>query len=181
MPVWTGQVEAHPRLGRAWEEREMKSRLARVGRRLALPLVILALLVGPLAAAFPAAAWAQNSAEEQYNNGRDLLLRSDYAGAADAFSRAISMDPDLVMAYVGRATASQSEGNLQAALQDYNQALLREPNLAEALYNRGVLLAQTGDEQSAIRDLQRAADAFRQRGDEQTAGLLTQALSSLEQ
>jgi DNA polymerase III delta prime subunit len=44
-----------------------------------------------------------------------------------------------------------------------------------------VLLAQTGDAQGAIRDLQRAADLFRQRGDEQTAGLVSQAINSLQQ
>jgi tetratricopeptide (TPR) repeat protein len=68
----------------------------------------------------------------------------------------------------------------QAALQDFNRALQLDPNLAEALYNRGVLLAQTGDAEGAMRDLQRAADAFRQRGDEQTAGLVSQAISALQ-
>lgn len=159
----------------------MKPRLVRLARHVALPLVALALLVGPLAAAFPGAALAQNRAEDVYNSARDMLQRSDYAGAVDAFSRAIGMDPNLAQAYVGRATAYVYEGNLQAALQDYNQALQRDPNIAEALYNRGVLLAQTGDAQGAIRDLQRAADLFRQRGDEQTAGLVAQAIDALQQ
>jgi len=159
----------------------MKPHLGRLVLRVALPLVTLALLAGPLTAALPGAALAQNSAEDLYDSARDMLQRSDYAAAVDAFSRAIGIDPNLVLAYVGRATAYMYEGNLQAALQDYNQALQLDPNMAEALYNRGVLLAQTGDAQGAIRDLQRAADAFRQRGDEQTAGLVSQVIGSLQQ
>ncbi len=158
----------------------MTLRLGHRGRRIALPLVMLALLVGPLTAAFPGAALAQNSAEDLYSSARDMLQQQDYAGAVDAFSRAIGIDPTLAEAYVGRATAYLYESDPQSALQDFNQALELDPNLAEALYNRGVLLAQTGDVQGAIRDLQAAADAFRQRGDEQTAGRVSQALDALQ-
>jgi tetratricopeptide (TPR) repeat protein len=160
---------------------KMKLRLGRLGRRAALPLVLLALLVGPSTATFPDAALAHYGAEDLYNSARDLLERSEYAAAVDAFSRAIDFDPYLVPAYVGRATAYQFAGNPQAALQDYNHALLLDSNQAEALYNRGVLLAQTGDKQGAIQDLQRAADAFRQRGDELTADLAAQVISLLQQ
>jgi tetratricopeptide (TPR) repeat protein len=156
---------------------EMQPRL----NRLAVVVLALALLVGPVAAALPGTALAQNSAEDIYNSARDMLQQNNYAGAVDAFSRALGIDPNLAQAYVGRATAYVYEGNMQAALQDYNQALQLDPNLAEALYNRGVLLAQTGDAQGAIRDLQRAADLFRQRGDEATAGLVAQAIDSLQQ
>ena len=155
----------------------MKPRLS----RLALPLLALALLVGPLAAALPGAALAQTGAEDLYNSARDMLQRSDYASAIDGFSRAIGADPNLVNAYVGRATAYVYEGNPQAALQDFNRALELDPNMAEALYNRGVLLSQTGDVQGAIRDLQRAAEVFRQRGDEQTAGMVSQVINQLQQ
>ncbi len=154
--------------------------LGRLAHRVTLPLVTLALLAGLLVAAFPGAALAQTSAQDVYSSGRDMLQRNDYAGAIEAFSRAIAMDPNLALAYVGRATAYVYEGNQQAALQDFNHALQLDPNMAEALYNRGVLLAQTGDTQGAIRDLQRAADAFRQRGDEQTAGMVSQAIGALQ-
>lgn len=159
----------------------MKLRFGRLARRVALPLVALALLVGPLTAAVPGTAFAQDSAESLYNAARDMLQRNDYSAAVDTFTRAVGMDPSLSEAYLGRATAYMYEGNAQAALQDYNQALQMRPNLAEALYNRGVLLAQTGDAQGAIRDLQQAAEMFRDRGDEQTAGLVSNALDALQQ
>ncbi len=159
----------------------MMLRLSRLAHRATLPLVAVALVVGLLAAALPGAALAQNSAQDQYNSGRDMLQSGDYAGAVNAFSRAISADPNMAQAYLGRATAYAYQGNSQAALQDYNQALQLQPGLAEALYNRGVLLARTGDLQGAVRDLQQAADAFRQRGDEQTAGLVSEAINTLQQ
>ena len=152
----------------------------RLARRVALPLVALALLVGPLAAAVPGTALAQSSAEDAYNMARDALQRSDYQTAVDAFSRAIGMDPNLAQAYVGRATAYVYEGNVQQAIADFNQALQLDPNMPEALYNRGVLRAQSGDAQGAIRDLQQAANLFRQRGDEVTAGLVSQAIDALQ-
>jgi tetratricopeptide (TPR) repeat protein len=159
----------------------MNSRFGRLARRVALPLVALALLVGPLAAAVPGTALAQSSAEDAYNIARDALQRNDYTAAVDAFSRAIGMDPNLAQAYVGRATAYVYEGNLQGAVADFNQALQIDPMLPEALYNRGVLLAQSGDAQGAVRDLQRAAELFRQRGDEVSAGLVSQAISAIQQ
>jgi tetratricopeptide (TPR) repeat protein len=158
----------------------MKLRFGHLARRVALPLVALALLVGPLAAAIPGTALAQTPAEDAYNTARDALQRSDYTAAVDAFSRAIGVDPNMAQAYVGRATAYVYEGNLQGAIADFNRALQIDPNLPEALYNRGVLLAQSGDAQGAIRDLQQAADLFRQRGDEATAGLVSQAIESLQ-
>jgi tetratricopeptide (TPR) repeat protein len=158
----------------------MNSRFGRLARRVALPLVALALLVGPLAAAVPGTALAQSSAEDAYNIARDALQRNDYTAAVDAFSRAIGMDPNLAQAYVGRATAYVYEGNLQGAVADFNQALQIDPMLPEALYNRGVLLAQSGDAQGAVRDLQRAAELFRQRGDEVSAGLVSQAISAIQ-
>ena len=155
----------------------MQSRLS----RLAAPLLAVALLVGPAATAFPGVALAQNTAQDAYNSARDMLQQNNYAGAIDAFSRTLGMDPSLAQAYVGRATAYVYEGNAQAALQDYDQALQLQPDMAEALYNRGVLLAQSGDASAAVGDLQRAAELFRQRGDEQTAGLVGQALNALQQ
>jgi Tfp pilus assembly protein PilF len=158
----------------------MKSRFSGLVRRVAVPLVAVALLAGPLTGAVAGTAFAQNTAADLYNSARGMLQQNDYAGAVDAFTQAINMDPSLAEALVGRATAYMYEGNAEAALQDYNQALQMQPNMAEALYNRGVLLAQTGDEQGAIRDLQQAAQLFRDRGDEQTAGLISSALDSLK-
>jgi Tfp pilus assembly protein PilF len=155
----------------------MQSRL----NRLAVPLVALALLVGPAVAATPGVALAQNTAQDAYNSARDMLQQNNYDGAITAFSNALNIDPNLAQAYVGRATAYVYDGNTQAALQDFNRALQLQPDMAEALYNRGVLLAQSGDASAAVGDLQRAAELFRQRGDEQTAGLVAQALNSLQQ
>ncbi|HLH26613.1 MAG TPA: tetratricopeptide repeat protein [Chloroflexota bacterium] len=159
----------------------MTFRIDRFARRVALPLVALALLVGPLAVAFPGAALAQNTAQDDYNNARNMLQQSDYTGAVQGFTAAINADPSLAEAYVGRATAYMYQGNLDAALQDYNQALQLQPNLPEALYNRGVVLAQRGDSQGAISDLQRAAELFRDRGDQQTADLVSNAINTLQQ
>lgn len=152
-------------------------RFSRLARRAVLPVVVLALVL----AAFPGGALAQTTAQDLYNQGRDLLQQNNYQGAVDAFSRAIGIDPSMAQAYVGRATAYVYENNTQAALQDYNQALQMTPELAEALYNRGVLLAQTGDAQGAIRDLQRAAELFRDRGDQTTADLVANAIQMLQE
>ena len=155
----------------------MQLRVRHLARHVALPVVALALL----AAAFPGGALAQNTAQDLYNNGREMLQQNNFQGAVDAFSRAIAMDPSLAAAYVGRATAYVYENNTQAALQDYNQALQMQPDQPEALYNRGVLLAQTGDSQGAIRDLQRAAELFRDRGDQATADLVANAIQALQE
>lgn len=54
----------------------------------------------------------------------------------------------------------------QGAIDDYTQVLRYQPNNAEANFTRGLIYSGMDNRQNAIADLQRAAQLFREQGNE---------------
>jgi tetratricopeptide (TPR) repeat protein len=81
-----------------------------------------------------------------------------YLFAADEFSEAIRLDPNLASAYVNRGVARVRLGRLTAAIEDYNRALALQPDDAATYFNRGNALVAAGHPVPAIADFTRAVE-----------------------
>lgn len=92
-----------------------------------------------------------------YNN-RGIAKGSarDYPGAADDFTRAITLHPTFTAAYQNRGQAWNELGNYQNALSDLDYALTRSPNHALSYYNRGISYEGLGEYQQGLADFTRA-------------------------
>lgn len=79
--------------------------------------------------------------------------RKNYSKALEYSNRAISLQPDLTIAYLQRASLYKVQGDLNAALADYNQILNESDDLFSAiLINRGLTRKMAGDFPGALAD-----------------------------
>lgn len=78
--------------------------------------------------------------------------QGDKSQAIDAYTKAISLDPNYADAYYQRGNARYDQGDKQGAFADYNQAIKANPDLANAYYQRGVVRHNLGDKQAALAD-----------------------------
>ncbi|HTY41083.1 MAG TPA: tetratricopeptide repeat protein [Thermoanaerobaculia bacterium] len=92
------------------------------------------------------------------NLGRLFQRQGDYAAAESQFSSAIAHDPKNYAAFVGRAVAKESAGNLEGAAEDYLTAVKLEPTNADANLRLGMVLISLQKLDLGRRYLQRAVD-----------------------
>ncbi|MFW5734212.1 MAG: tetratricopeptide repeat protein [Oceanidesulfovibrio sp.] len=78
--------------------------------------------------------------------------------AAQDFSRAIELDPDMAAAYLRRADIAMDRGQHREAVQDYTTALAIDSTLAEAYLRRGMAWTRLGNTSQAIRDFASAEE-----------------------
>ncbi|HEY3814300.1 MAG TPA: aspartyl protease family protein [Caulobacteraceae bacterium] len=106
------------------------------------------------AAAAPSdASAAPQTADDFHREGEALMSRRDYAGALQAFDKAVALEPKAPKRYVDRALAHYAMGKHDLARADLDQALAIDPKFASALLHRGNL-------DLAAKDLPRAAADF---------------------
>jgi tetratricopeptide (TPR) repeat protein len=100
---------------------------------------------------------ATTSAEAVLNQGVAKHRQRDFRAAIAEYSRAIQLKPDLTLAYVYRASAHRSLGELPAAVTDLDQAIRLNAKDANVFNNRGLARAELGqDLQGAIADYDQA-------------------------
>ena len=84
----------------------------------------------------------------------DAALRDEQTfGAIEAYSRAIALRPDSMLAHLRRGETYQRRGDLDAAVRDFRTAARLDPTATRPLEALGDLLYQ-------LRRFQRAADAY---------------------
>jgi tetratricopeptide (TPR) repeat protein len=95
----------------------------------------------------------------------------EYDKAIADYNEAIRLDPESILAFMGRGDAYTNKGDYDRALADYNEAIRLNPRSALALSDRGVAYASKGDYDRALADFNEAirldpksAHAFRNRG-----------------
>lgn len=86
-------------------------------------------------------------------DGDTALKRDDSFFAVEAFSAAIGLKPDSMLAYLRRGEAYRRRGELQAARRDLRTAVELDPGAPRAL-------EALGDVQYAMRQYERAADRY---------------------
>jgi Tfp pilus assembly protein PilF len=92
------------------------------------------------------------------NLGRLRQRQENYAAAQEQFSIAIARDPKSYAAFIGRAVARESAGNLEGAAEDYLNAVKLEPLSASANLQLGMVLVSLHKPDLGKRYLQRAVD-----------------------
>lgn len=93
------------------------------------------------------------SAEYYYNQGSEILQLGDYRDAIVAFNKALEIDPELVDAYIKRATAKSKLNDYRGAIADYNKAIQIDPENADTYYNRAIVKILLGDYRGASADI----------------------------
>jgi Flp pilus assembly protein TadD len=90
-----------------------------------------------------------------YNQGVELMLAKQFAGAEAKFEQAVKENPRFAEAHnnLGYTLRKQGAANYQKSLEHYNTAIALKPSLAEAYMYRGVLYAEMGRKVEAQADL----------------------------
>lgn len=101
----------------------------------------------------------ENDAEGWYNLGTILARRGAFGEAADAFRRALAVDPSMSPARHNLGVALMRAGRLDEAIAALRDAVAAEPDSEGALYTLGVALLATGDRQGSA-DCARRLVAF---------------------
>jgi tetratricopeptide (TPR) repeat protein len=105
-------------------------------------------------------------ADNLTNLGNAYGSKGDFARAADAFERAIKVQPDYPMAHFNLAMLRYKQGDLEAARQHFESAARLEPGKPDAPLKLGTIYAARGDRARALDWLQTALELARKRGDE---------------
>lgn len=99
-----------------------------------------------------------NLAEAYNERGEEYLKKNLYQRAQADFSRALELNPDLVTAYMNRASAAMCADDLQTAIDDFGAVVSREPDNVLAFNQRGIAHQQLGLLKDAELDFSRAID-----------------------
>jgi len=94
----------------------------------------------------------------------NLLSAAQYKEAIARFGTVIRLQPDLALAYHGRALAYYNNDLPDLALEDLDRAIELDPDYADAYRNRGVMRLNEGKVSLAAADLERALELYRDWG-----------------
>jgi tetratricopeptide (TPR) repeat protein len=92
------------------------------------------------------------SATDWFKKGLGYAINGDYDNAIEAFTSAISLNPNYEVAYYNRGTAYGKKGQHRRAIEDFNRAIALDPNYAAAYNNRGIVYGKKGQYNRAIED-----------------------------
>ena len=112
-----------------------------------------------------------SEAEDRIIAGNDFAMQGRFEEAIAEYDQAISLDPQLAMAYGNRGAAYNDLGQHERAIQDHNEAIRLDPQNALTYDNRGVSYGKLGQFGRAVQDWDEAirldptfAMAFNNRG-----------------
>lgn len=88
--------------------------------------------------------------------GDVLIDREQFREAAEMYTKAIAIQPDLNRAYIQRGWANYNLGNLSLALLDYNRAIKTNSTTAELYYLRGIVYRDQKKPIQAAAEMRRA-------------------------
>ncbi len=97
---------------------------------------------------FPFSTMGQN-AKQFYKAGLNFKESNNYKDAIEQFSKAVSLDPDYVDAYIERAFAYEKTNQLEKAAEDYKRALVFEEKDEEIYYNAARISYKIGQYKEA--------------------------------
>ena len=94
-----------------------------------------------IAACGGAEASPPEKAMEAYELGQERQEHANLAGAFDAYTLAIQLDPQMAEAYSYRGYVYYRYNQLDSAISDLNRAIDLDPDLASAYHHRGLVMA----------------------------------------
>ncbi|AFZ24927.1 hypothetical protein Cylst_2730 [Cylindrospermum stagnale PCC 7417] len=117
-----------------------------------------------------------------FSTGIDHLKPGKYEKAIEKFNEVIRLTPGMISAYSMRAFSQQYRQNYVGAIEDYTQALQKIRFLeARYFYSRGVLFAHMNENEKALADFQKAADFFKEQGQQTEYKKIELLLTKLQQ
>ena len=114
-------------------------------------IVVTTLCLGAAAAGQEKAA-----AQEPFEQGVAALAQGNPTLAAEKFTAALKIDPEMLEAYINRGIAEMKLDQWADAVGDFDQALELAPNSPEAYYNRGLAYSRQGLPDKALADYTQA-------------------------
>lgn len=109
--------------------------------------------------------------------------QGDKPGAISDYNEAIRLNPNYSIAYRNpgnpRSISGDKEG--QRAISDLNEAIRLNPNYADAYYNRGIVRSKLGDKRRALDDFQKAADLYKEQGNNEWYNKSQERIRELQQ
>jgi tetratricopeptide (TPR) repeat protein len=103
----------------------------------------------------PAAAAAQQTADDYLKLGKEQLEKKDYLHAKESFEKAVELDPQSAEARCFRGTVELDNEKAEA---DFTKAIELKPDYAEAYFQRGLGRDLGGKDQAAIEDYTKAIE-----------------------
>jgi lipoprotein NlpI len=101
-------------------------------------------------------AWSQPSSAELVKRGNDYLNKGEYAGAIEAYTGSIRLEPGSAKTFYARGYAYYRSHDEDRAIQDFSEAIRLEPGFGEAFRARGRAYEDKGDYERAIQDYTQA-------------------------
>jgi tetratricopeptide (TPR) repeat protein len=103
-------------------------------------------------------ATAQN-ARDFCKTGDEAILKKDFKAAAEAYSKAIDLDPESSEAFCKRGDANRGLEAWENAIVDYSMAIQLVPGYAAAYYGRGLARLSSGSrKENACADFEKAKE-----------------------
>jgi tetratricopeptide (TPR) repeat protein len=99
-----------------------------------------------------ATVFAQTTAKDYTQRGRELLEKREYVEALVNLNRAIEIDPSYSSAYYLRGNIKDNFEDRHGAMKDYNLAIEKNPKFADALFARGNVKMKLQDYYGAVDD-----------------------------
>ena len=96
--------------------------------------------------------------ELAFQQGNVFMMLGQIDRAIEAYSHAITLDPNNVDAYYNRGVAYNNKGDSERAIVDFTKVIRMNPNFAQAYYNRGIAYERKGDYTRAIEDFTKAME-----------------------
>ena len=93
-----------------------------------------------------------------FQQGNFLLTLEQTDKAIEAYSHAITLNPNNAATYTNRGVAYTNKGEFDKAIVDYTKAIKLNPDFTQAYYNRGVAYYEEGEYDPAIKDLGKAIE-----------------------
>lgn len=96
--------------------------------------------------------FAQTTAKDYTQRGRELLEKSEYVEALVNLNKAIEIDPNYSAAYYLRGNIKDNFEDRHGAMKDYNLAIEKNPKFPDALFARGNVKMKLQDYYGAVDD-----------------------------
>jgi len=101
---------------------------------------------------------SDGQAVKHYNRGLELQRQGELDSAIAQYDQAISLNPELAIAFTNRGVAYGYLGDFDQAIADLDQAITLDPEMAIAYGARGEIYWLAGNLAKAISDVDRAID-----------------------